>query len=109
MKNKLPNIVSLAILTAVVSVFWIFLNIYRIISSKPTPKISMEILEPLNPILESSAIAKLNQTLFFEEGEIPQTNLPNPQNIPVSIPEQETIQEATAEAIPSTASGEANQ
>jgi hypothetical protein len=77
-ENKIPNIVYLAILTAITVVFWVFFSVYRIFSTQPAPSVAGEILEPLNPGISTEAIDSIETRIYFEEGELPQTIIAPP-------------------------------
>ncbi len=69
MKPKTDRLLTLAILTAIASVFWIFFNVYRVFTSEPTPSIPPEILEPVNPNLDKNAIAAIAKRLYIEDNQ----------------------------------------
>ncbi len=86
-QSKLPNLISVLILTLITVVMWISLNIYRAISTKPAPVVPDEISKPLNPNLDTETITNLGTKIFLNESEIPnvqfnpvltQTPIPNP-------------------------------
>ncbi len=104
-KSKVPSLVSIAILTAITSVFWIFFSVYRIFTTKPAPKVPEEILAPISPELDKVAIGKVQGRIFFEEGQIPQTSVtlaptstPSSSPSPLASPSATPI--ATASATP---------
>ncbi len=90
-KSKVPSFVSLIILTAITSVFWVIFGVYRIFTTKPSPKVSDEILETVNPELDRETIGKIRNRIFFEESQIPQTQItqtpiPAPTELPTPTP-----------------------
>ena len=72
-KTKLPSIVALAVLTAITTVFWVIFSVYRIFSTKPEVTVPTEILEPLTPSLDTEALDKIQDAVFLEEDQIPET------------------------------------
>ena len=105
MNNKLPRIVSLSIFSAIVAIFWIFFGVYRAITAKSIPKVSAQILEPITPSLDTTAIKNLGERVFIDQSQIPQTNLIDQSIINISTNEAQM----TTQEIPSTNSGEASQ
>jgi len=88
-KSKLPSYVSIAIMTAITSVFWVFFGVYRTFTTKPAPKVSGEILEAVNPELDRNTISEIQGRIFFEESQIPQTVIsqtPQPTIAPTEAP-----------------------
>lgn len=70
-KEKTPNIVSLAILTLITSIIWIFFSLYRVFTDKSDIKVSQEILEPLSPSLNEEIISEIENRVFIEQNQIP--------------------------------------
>ncbi|MDP3994653.1 MAG: hypothetical protein Q8P91_02395 [bacterium] len=85
-KNKLPNIVSTAILTLIVIFTWIVLSVLRIFMVKPSPEVSAEILKPVNATLDTNSLDTLEGRIFFERGDIP---------LPIFTPEESPLPEET--------------
>lgn len=55
-KKKLPNVVILMILTLITVLFWISFSIYNVFQSSPAPVVSNDIIQQLNPQLDTSTI-----------------------------------------------------
>ena len=72
-KEKTPNIVSLAILTLITSILWIFFSLYRVFIEKSDTNVSQEILEPLSPTLDETVISEIEKKVFIEQNQIPDT------------------------------------
>ncbi len=109
-KTKLPNIVSVLILTLITSVMWISFNVYRAFTTKPAPVVPAEISEPLTPTLDTDAINQIESRTFLGEGEIPQTVVtpeasatPSPTAVPSPTPTLEASPTASAAATPTAA------
>lgn len=56
MKNKIPSLVSILILTTLTVILWISLNIYRAITVKPTEAVPKEVSLPFEPNLNQDVI-----------------------------------------------------
>lgn len=101
MKNpKAPRLVTVAILTTITVVFWVFLSVYRVLTTKPEPNVPPEILAPINPNLDKQTLETLSDRVFFEEGEV---TLPAPLPTATLTPVQQKLPEeiVTPTATPS--------
>jgi len=67
-KTKVPSLVTLSVLTAITVAFWIIFSVLRIFTTKPSPAVPPEILEPFSPNLNTTIIDKMQQRLYFEKG-----------------------------------------
>ena len=74
--NKVPNIVFVAILTAMTAVFWAFFGVYRIFTNRPSPEVPRKVIEPLSPDLDRNTIDLIQKRVFFEDSQIPEIILP---------------------------------
>lgn len=68
-KPKPPKLVTVAIFTTITIIFWVFMSLYNIITSTPPVNVDPEILKPLNPSLDQETLSRLEERVFFEEGE----------------------------------------
>lgn len=73
--QKLPNLVTIAVLTVITIFFWIGLEVYRVLSTKPAPSVPEEILAPLNPELDTITLDKLEERVYLEPSETGQTQI----------------------------------
>lgn len=97
-----PSIVTVAILTTITIIFWVFFGVYRVLVSESDVNIPPEILESINPTLDQNALGQLENRLFFEKGETVEfkaiiskpTDTITPE--PTEIPEE--VEEASPEA-----------
>jgi hypothetical protein len=71
-KNKLPNIVSILILTLITVIMWVSFSVYRAVTDKPAPTITKTISEPLSPRLDTDTINKIESSVFLDSSQIPQ-------------------------------------
>lgn len=101
-KTKVPSIISLAILTLITSIFWIFFSLYRVFTDKSEPKVFKEILESFSPSLNEEVISEIENRVFIEQNQIPE-NMVSKQTIELESPSpeptlEETVQESTESA-----------
>jgi len=68
-KNKLPNVVTVAIFTTITIFAWIFFDVYRILTEKAELNIPVEILEPVNPVLNLQVLDYIKSTSYLEKAE----------------------------------------
>lgn len=67
-KPKAPKLVTVAITTTITIIFWIFLTLYHVLTTKPAPSVNPELLEPITAELDIESLEKIGKTVFFEEG-----------------------------------------
>ena len=67
---KPPKFVTLAIMTTITLVFWVFLSVYKILTGQIEPSVSEEILASVSPSLDSEALTNVRESLYFEENQI---------------------------------------
>ncbi|QQS39006.1 hypothetical protein IPM62_00090 [Candidatus Woesebacteria bacterium] len=71
MKNpKQPRLVTIAIMTTITVIFWVFFSVYSILTTKVAPSVSSEILAPLNPTLNSTVLNSLSDRIYVDDNEI---------------------------------------
>lgn len=100
-KSKVPSLVSIVILTAITSVFWIFFSVYRVFATKPAPKVSEEVLAPISADLDRTTIDQIQARIFFEENQIPEISTvasPSPTASPTASPSATLAPTPTATA-----------
>lgn len=95
-KTKLPNVVTILVLTLITVVMWIGYNIYIAITSAPESVVPQNISQPLTPTLDIATVNKIESALYFNESQIPQITFSSPSGTPTAT----TIPVATPEAIP---------
>lgn len=66
-KNKLPGLVTIAILTVITVIFWTGLEVFRELTVKPEPTVAAEILAPLNPNLDVDSLNKIQKRIDLNE------------------------------------------
>jgi hypothetical protein len=70
-KEKTPAIVSLAILTLITSIVWIFFSLYRVFSKKTDVKVPENIVEPFSPELNEKIISEIENKVFIDQNQLP--------------------------------------
>ncbi|HKC05099.1 MAG TPA: hypothetical protein VKC54_04495, partial [Patescibacteria group bacterium] len=55
-KNKLPNLITILVLTLITVLLWIGFSVYRAFSLAPEPSVPKNVSEPLVPTLDTSAL-----------------------------------------------------
>lgn len=70
---KSPRLVTIAIITTATIILWIFFEVYRIFTSTSPLDVPEELLKPINPTLDSKALQKVEERVFFEDEEIPES------------------------------------
>lgn len=102
-KPKPPKLVTIAITTTITIIFWIFLTLYRVLTTKPAPSVDPALLEPIDATLDVTSLEKLKNLVFYEEGSftpppvntsalVTPTVSPSPTQTP-ELPEEEPIGE----------------
>lgn len=106
-KVRAPRLVTVAIMTTITIIFWVFFGVYNVLVSKPPVDVPPEILEPLDPTLDTEALGQIEQRVFFEEDEIEKfaaqttpaqisTLTPTPTEVPIEESESQATESATA-------------
>lgn len=91
-RSKLPSLVAVLILTLITAVMWVGLSVYRALSLKPAESVPQEILQPLDPNLDSDTLGKIQSKIFLDDSQIPevavsQTNAPVATKAPQASPQ----------------------
>ena len=76
-KPPAPKLVTVAILTTITVIFWVFFSVYEIITSQEKLTIPQELMNPIDPNLDLETLEKLPLKYFVEEGQekpLPITN-----------------------------------
>lgn len=66
-KPKPPSIITVAIITTITIIFWIFFEVYQILTGDVDVEISEKLLKPLNPTLNQEVLSSLNGKIDFEK------------------------------------------
>jgi hypothetical protein len=104
--RKLPNLISILVLTLITVVMWITLNIYRAIATTTTPSVPDEVSLPLTPDLDKDTVNSIGSKIFLDESQIPNTTFSSVQiPLPSTAPTTVASPEATIAPNQSTQSG----
>lgn len=69
-KPKAPHFVTVSVLTTITIIFWVFFNLYNILSKKTSLKIDPKILEPISPELNTQILNTIQERRFFDEEDL---------------------------------------
>lgn len=69
-KPKPPKLVTIAIITTITIVFWVFFGLYQVLTKKPDIEVPDVLLQEINPNLDVTTLNQLQDRLFFEEGQV---------------------------------------
>ena len=94
-KTKLPNLISVLILTLITVVMWVSLSVYRSLTSKPPAVVPEEVSKPLTPTLDSDTMSKIDSRIFLDESQIPENVIAAPSAVPTAAPVQTPVQSPT--------------
>jgi hypothetical protein len=75
MKNKIPSLVVVLVLTLLTAIAWVGFSVYRAISQKEGPVLSEDVTKDLSPSLNSEIIENMKNRIFLSENEIPETQI----------------------------------
>jgi hypothetical protein len=76
-KNKLPNYITILVLTLISIVMWISFSVYRALSQKPESDVPQEISNPLTPNLDKDSLNKIQSRIFMDDSQIPEISVTN--------------------------------
>lgn len=85
-KLKTPTAVTTAILTLITVFFWVAFEVYRAITARPAPVVPPEIILPLTPTLDQTALDKLQQRMHLTDEEVGTFVITTPSPSPTSEP-----------------------
>lgn len=96
-KPKAPKLVTVAIITTITIVIWVFFSVYRVLTKEPETSVPSEILAPINPTLNTNSLDSLETRIYFEEGEVVALPTPTPQEETEEVEndESEELEEET--------------
>lgn len=77
-KNKLPNIISILVLTLLTIILWITLTIYHAFTVKPAASVPSEISAPLTPTLNTDTIKQIEAGIYLDSSQIPDSVIGSP-------------------------------
>ncbi len=65
-----PNTITIIILTTITIIFWVFFSVYRILTTQAEQPVPPEVLEPINPTLDTATLDALEGKLLFTNSEL---------------------------------------
>lgn len=101
-KTKPPKVVTLLIVSTITIVFWVAIDVYRALTIKPADPVPGEVIAPLDPTLDETALRSLEQRVYIEEDQI--QTLPEQSAAPQVTPNP--VPTATVSPEPSTAAAQ---
>jgi len=102
-KNSLPQPITILVLTLLTALVWVGLSIYRTATVKPGVVVPEDISKPINPVLNSNVIQKIESAIFLQDSEIPEITITGSANTiiqPTTVPTATSTPEATVSASP---------
>jgi hypothetical protein len=93
--SKMPTVATTAILTVITIFFWIGFEVYRALSTKPTPTVPVEILSQIDPTLDQNALNTLPGRLELSSEEVGNVTITAPTPIPTLAPTETPIPTAS--------------
>ncbi len=84
-KPKPPSIVTLAVMTTITVVFWVFFSVYRVYMTKVPTNVSPEILKPISATLDPAALAQISQKVYFERGDVEEFLVKSGSTVPTLV------------------------
>jgi len=104
-KTKLPNLVTILILTMITVIAWASFEVYRAFTTKTEVSVPSAVSDPITPTLDQPTIGKIETKIFIDSSQIPdnvvnKSSLVTP-NLTVQTPVPTTTPIATPTASPS--------
>ena len=78
MNKKIPNSLTVLVLTVFTILVWISLEVYRSFTDPVDIEVPDEILEPISPNLDINALAEIENSLFLSDQELEELRQLNP-------------------------------
>lgn len=72
---KRPRIVSLAILTTLTLLAWIAFEVWRAFTRPAPIQVESQIIEPLNPQIDTQVLESLKTKIFFSDEEVKEATI----------------------------------
>ncbi|MBN1169146.1 hypothetical protein JXA63_04620 [Candidatus Woesebacteria bacterium] len=69
-KSNPPNLITVAIITTITIIFWIFFEVYKILTGEVDVNVSQELLKLVNPTLDQAVLSSLKGKTRFEESQV---------------------------------------
>jgi hypothetical protein len=69
-RQKPPRLITIAILSTICIISWVFLGLYEVLSKKPDVSVPETLLEDINPQLDTVTLQTVQTRLFFEAEQV---------------------------------------
>lgn len=90
-KDKLPNIVTILILTLITGIAWASFEVYRAFTTKSEVSVPSAVSDPITPIIDQTTIGKIENKIFIDTTQFPdnvvtKSSVAVPTAIPIATP-----------------------
>lgn len=106
-RAKPPSIITVAIVTTITIIFWIFFEVYQILTGEADINIPEELLKPINPTLNQETLSSLKGRINFQKENV--THFSSSTGIGGNINITEEIEIPTLTPTPNPAEGESEE
>jgi hypothetical protein len=69
-RPKPPSIITVAIITTITIIFWIFFEVYQILTGNVDVDVPQQLLKPLDPTLNQEILSSLKGKIEFQKDEV---------------------------------------
>ncbi len=69
-RQKAPRLISIAIISTITIISWVFFGLYQVLTKKPDVSVPENLLQDINPQLDTAALNTIQTRLFFEAEEV---------------------------------------
>lgn len=69
-RPKPPKLVTIAIITTITIITWVFFGLYQILTEETDVNVPETLLQEINPTLDITTLNAVSGRLFFEEGQV---------------------------------------
>lgn len=69
-KIKAPRVVTIAVFTTITIIFWIFFNVYHVLTTPSEVQVDPALLQPIDPTLNTEVLDSIESGIFFDESAI---------------------------------------
>ncbi|CAN5341781.1 hypothetical protein BH10PAT1_BH10PAT1_1940 [soil metagenome] len=99
-KKRAPTAVTTAILTLITIFFWVGFEVYHSIIAKPAPPVAAEIINPLDPTLDTKSLDEIKNRQFLDENTLNTIPTIAPIIVETPLPSPTPVETASASATP---------
>jgi hypothetical protein len=69
-KPKPPKLVTIAVITTITVIFWVFFGLYEILTRQSEIDVPQALLQEIDPSLDTTVLNQIQSRLFFDEGQV---------------------------------------